>query len=259
MNRARERRIEIIRTRLMNRSAPRIQLSLILLCTGMTGFLTSYLLLRLGMSSMSLRYPLSIVAAYCVFLLSLRVWLHLQRHSALELIPDIDPFDVDIGSDGGSFGGEQFGFGGGAEFAGGGAGGSVGDSVSTASSSTGSGRSLLDGLDLDLDEGWWIVLAIVAILGGIIATLYVIYIAPVLLAEILVDGVLLAGLYKRMKRVEQRHWLRSALRRTVIPALVVMIFLTVAGYALQRAVPGAHSVGDVWNHLMSPSNGRSSR
>ena len=48
--------------------------------------------------------------------------------------------------------------------------------------------------DLDLDDGWWILIAVVALLGAAIAAFYVVYIAPALLAEILLDGVLLAGL-----------------------------------------------------------------
>jgi len=30
--------------------------------------------------------------------------------------------------------------------------------------------------------------------------------------------------------------------------LVVMLF-TVAGYAMQKVVPEAHSIGDVWRHM----------
>ena len=75
--------------------------------------------------------------------------------------------------------------------------------------------------------------------------------APVLLAEIQVDGALVAGLYKRVKGIEQRHWLRTAVRRTLLPALLVALFLATAGYALQRAVPEAHTMGDVWHHAMS--------
>ena len=93
------------------------------------------------------------------------------------------------------------------------------------------------------------VLAIVAIVAGLIASLYVVYIAPVLLAEILVDGVLVAGLYKRVKGIEQRHWLRAAVRRTLLPALLVALFFGVAGYALQSAVPEARKIGDVWREV----------
>jgi len=87
------------------------------------------------------------------------------------------------------------------------------------------------------------------LIGGLIASLYIIYIAPALLAEILVDGVLVAGLYRRVKHIEQRHWLRAAVRRTFLPALLCATLFAVAGYAMQKAFPEAHSIGDVWKHI----------
>jgi membrane protein implicated in regulation of membrane protease activity len=227
---------------------PRFQLSLILLFTGLAGFLTSFSLLHLGVSSMWLRYPIAILIAYCAFLLLLRLWLWLQRRS---LDVDFDPSGLDVNSSEAPSHGESFQFGGGGDFGGDGAGGSWGEGASSASSVS-SGGSVTDGVgfDLDLEEGWLVVLAIVALIGGLVASVYIIYIAPALLAEILVDGVLVTGLYKRVKRIEQRHWLRAAVRRTLLPATLAAIFFTVAGYAMQKAVPAAHSIGEVWNHLV---------
>ena len=248
MYQARERRIEIIKRRLLRKSMPRFQVSLILLITGITGFITSFSLLHVGILWMWLRYPIAILIAYCVFLLLLRLWLWLQRRS---LDIDFDPSALDFIPSKAHSHAESFQFGGGGDFDGGGAGGSWGESVSSpASVSSGSSGSSSFGFDLDLEEGWLIVLAIVALIGGLIASFYIIYIAPVLLAEILVDGALVAGLYKRVKPLEQRHWLRAAVRRTLLPAILVVIFFTIAGYALQKAVPEAHTMGEVWNHIM---------
>jgi len=44
--------------------------------------------------------------------------------------------------------------------------------------------------------------------------------------------------------------LRAAMRRTFLPALFVALFFTVAGYALQKAIPEAHTMGEIWNHIM---------
>ncbi|MBA2341523.1 MAG: hypothetical protein H0V88_14135, partial [Pyrinomonadaceae bacterium] len=101
----------------------------------------------------------------------------------------------------------------------------------------------------DLDELWLVVVFVVAILGSLVAAFYVVYIAPALLAEILVDGLLMTGLYKRLKGIEQRHWLRAAIRRTLLPVLLVATLFTIAGYAMQRAAPEARSIGDVWEHI----------
>ena len=247
---ARERRIKIVKRHLLRTSAPRLQVSLILSLTGLAGLLTSFSLLRLGVPWMWLRYPVAILVAYCVFLLLLRLWLWLQQHGGRG--PEVDfglpGVDLDFGSAGATGRAASFRFGGGGDFAGGGAGGSWGGSA-TASPSGAGGSSFSDVISFDLEEGWLVVLAVVAVIGGLIACFYVIYIAPALLAEILVDGALLAGLYKRIKRVERRHWLRAAVRRTLLPALLAAIFFTAAGYALQQAVPEARSVGEVWHQL----------
>jgi uncharacterized membrane protein YfcA len=245
MYRAREHRIEIIKQRLLRKSAPRFHVSLILLFTGLAGFLISFLLLHSGVSRMWLRYPMAILAAYFVFLLLLRFWLSQHRpQREIGIDPSFLDFDLPVAS---SHGG-SFEFGGGGNFGGGGAGGSWGESVSASSTSGGSSHSGGFSIDLDLDEGWLVVIAVIAVIGGIVGALYVIYIAPALLAEILVDGVLVTGLYSQVKRVEQRHWLRAAVRRTILPALLATLFLAVAGYALQKAYPKARSARDLWGY-----------
>ena len=89
------------------------------------------------------------------------------------------------------------------------------------------------------------------LIGALIASLYIIYIAPLLLAEILIDGVLLVGLYKRVKHIDQQHWLRAAVRRTIIPALVTVMLFSIAGFAMQRVAPEAHSIGGFWKHIVN--------
>ncbi|HEV2914570.1 MAG TPA: hypothetical protein VGX92_14925 [Pyrinomonadaceae bacterium] len=255
----RERTIEKVKRRLMRKSLPRVQVSLILLLTGLAGFLASFSLLRLGLGWMWLRYPIAILFAYCVFLLLLRLWLSLQRSQHELPNPELDLSAVEVNYSPLPSYNPDFKFsGGGGDAGGGGAGGSWGGSSlqaaspssSASSGGGGGGGSFLDNIDLDLEGGWLLIVALVAIIGGLLAAFYVIYAAPALLAEILVDGVLLTGLYKQMKRIEQRHWLRSAVRRTLLPALLATIFFSIAGYALQRAVPEAHSIGEVWKHVV---------
>jgi len=224
---------------------PHFQMTLILLLTGFVGFLTSFLLLHSGVSQMWLRYPLAILSAYVAFLLLLRLWLALHRSQGnYDLGVNFDlPID---GSSSGTVSPS-------ADFSFGGAGGSWGDSVSSSSSSysSGGGSSALDGVsfDLDLQELWLLVLAVVALFGGLVASLYIIYIAPVLLAEILVDGLLLRGLYNRVEHIERKHWLQTAVRKTLLPALLCMLFFGVAGGALQAVAPEANSIGEVWSAL----------
>lgn len=192
---------------------------------------------------MTFRYPMAILLAYFVFLglLGLWLWLH-KRNSSIDIDPD---FDIDLSDTSSTseinYGGED------ESFAGGGAGGSwegVPESSSSVSSDSSSGLSL-DGA-FDLDEGILVVLAVLAVVAGLLASVYIVYIAPALLAEILVDGILVASLYKRVKGIERRHWLRAAVRRTVLPALLAAIFFGIAGYALQSVAPEARSIGEVW-------------
>lgn len=241
MYKKRQRRIEIIRQRLLRKRWPRFQVSLIIMLTGFTGFLTSFILLQWGLDEMAVRYPIAIAVAYFAFLAFLALWLWLQRH---ELPVDGDLIVEVVGRTSET---HPFHFGGGGNFSGGGAGGSLGGGGSDSVKSAGS--SLANAFDLDLDELWLLVLAAAALLGGLLSTFYVIYIAPGLLAEILVDGALLAGLYRRVKRIDERHWLRAAVRRTVLPAALVALFFSVAGFAMHHAVPNAHTMGDVLQHV----------
>lgn len=233
---------------------PRFQMTLILSLTGLVAFLTSFLLLHSGVSQMWLRYPLAILSAYGAFLLLLRLWIALHRSQDSYDLGKILELPVDGGFGGTISSGSDFSFGGGGDFDGGGAGGSWGDSVSSSSASSSGGNgesSALDGvsIDLDLEELWLLVLAAVALLGGLIASLYIVYIAPVLLAEILVDALLLRGLYHRFEKIERKHWLQTAVRKTLLPALLCALFFGVAGGALQAFAPEAKSIGDVWSVL----------
>jgi hypothetical protein len=268
MREKRERIIRLVKRRLQRKGKPRLLVSLILLATGLAGFFVSFLLLHSGMTRMSLRYPLAILFAYCVFLLLLRLWLSLLRPGQDDHL-DVDfsdlPVDINLPNAPVDAGGGFSFSGGGGDAGGGGAGGSWGQGLLSSSSSSGSGggSSLSGGGGgssssgggfgggLDLDEGCLIVIAIAAIAGAFLAVLYVVYVAPALLAEILVDGVLVAGLYRKLKGIEQRHWLRAAVRKTILPALIAALLFSLAGYALQSAAPKARSIGEVWKYVMA--------
>ena len=210
-------------------------MSLILLFTGLAGFLASFSLLHLNVSRMWIRYPIAILVAYGVFLLLLRLWLWIYGR---DMDVDLDPELAEVVLEppfGGSVPSEVPHFNKRAEIG----------------NSRGGGSTSWSGFDFDLDleEGWFLIIAVIALIGALIASLYIIYIAPLLLAEILIDGVLLVGLYKRVKHIDQHHWLRTAARRTVIPVLLIAMFFSVAGFAMQRIAPEAHSIGGFWKHI----------
>ena len=251
---------------LLRRGRPRVEMAFILLLTGSAGFLLSYLLLHAGVTSMALRYPVVIFLSYGVFLLLLRAWLALRqrprrgRDSVTDhLAPDLNLLDFDSPGGGGGGGGHAPVFGGAGDFGGGGAGGSWAGATTGGPSYGGGGGSFLGDLDLDLDlpadgdEGCLVIFAVLAVVAavvaGLLASFYVIYLAPALLAEILVDGLLVAGLYRRTQHVEGQHWLKSVVRRTLLPVVLTLLCFTLAGYLMQRAAPEARSLAGFWESI----------
>lgn len=217
---ARERLVEKAKARM---AAPRFQMMLLLAATGGAGFFASYGLLQLGVDRMALRYPLAVGAAYLVFFLLLRLWLALQQDPDLDLVVDVADAGVDVMS--------------------------FGSSPPTPAAQS-SGPSLDLGVP-DFDEGiFLIVLAAVAavVLGAVV---YVIYLAPLLLAEVLVDGVLLVGFYRRLKGPEPEYWALCAVRRTWIPAIIVAVTFFFAGVVFENLAPEARSIGGVWQSVSS--------
>ncbi|HEV2864156.1 MAG TPA: hypothetical protein VGX48_24375 [Pyrinomonadaceae bacterium] len=242
--------------RLLNRRGrPRVQLALLLVLTGCAGFLLSSALLRAGLAAMWLRYPLVILLSYGVLLLLLWAWLGVQRKGGGGPDVDLDVAEVFSPVEGGRGGGTagRSGFAGGME----------------GSGRHGGGPGILDAVDVDLafdvdggDEGCLVVFAVVAlaaaVVAGMLSAFYLVWVAPALLAEVLVDGLLVTGLYRKVKDLEGRHWLRAAVRRTVVPVALTLLFFTAAGYLMQKAAPEAHSIAGFWEAVTSgrPDGGR---
>ena len=272
------RRVERVRRLLLSRGLPRAQMSLILSTTGAAGFLASFVMLRLGLTSMWLRYALAVLLAYAVFLFMLRLWLYLHSREPKGNLSDYMLDYVPTDFIGGTRATEATAdaFGGGGDFGGAGAGGSWGGGVSagvhdaapsggaggvavgggSGGGGGGSGGGLLSGLDVfDADsEGCvFFLLALALVVAGTLAALYVVYAAPLLLAEILVEGVLLSGLYRGMKgaRGMSGDWLGAAVRRTWLPVLLTLATFAAAGYFLERAAPRARSIGEAWKMVGS--------
>jgi hypothetical protein len=73
----------------------------------------------------------------------------------------------------------------------------------------------------------------------------VIWSAPLLLAELMVDGALSVSLYRRLRGIDARHWLDTALKRTVKPFVATTVLVMACGWALGLYAPHAHSLGEV--------------
>lgn len=250
----RARAIQAMQDRLERNAFPRLQMFLLVALTGGCGLLASFVMLRLGLEAMALRYPLALGVAYLFFLFLIWLWLRTNAGDYADAVPD---GSFDPGGSSGSVPGLRSG--GGGDFGGGGAAGSfdgtgavVRDAAPARSSgsSGSSGTSLGDAVDGD---GFAIPLLVIALaIGLVVASLYVVYIAPVLFAEVLVDGALSYALFRHLRGTDPQHWLASAFRRTVLPFGLTAVFLFAVGAGMAVYAPGAVSVGQVAAHAKAP-------
>lgn len=227
-------------------------MSLLVLLTGGSGWVASYGLLQAGVTAMWLRYPLALCAAYLVFFVLLWLWLRTK----FEGYGDV--FTLPSGSSSSSNGGNcaspmDFASGQGGDFSGGGASASFdsaarfnASSPPTANTSSPLGDSF--SAVGEPDEAAIPLLVILVVVGLALSSLYIVYFAPVLFAELLLDGALSATLYRRLKGLERTHWVETALRRTAMPFLLTAAFLTLSGWALASYAPNAQSIGEAVRH-----------
>jgi hypothetical protein len=242
--------IERVRKRLLRESFPRIQMTLIVALTGGFGLLASFLMLKAGLESMAIRYPLALSIAYLFFLFLFWFWLRTKAEDYLDT-PDLTGL---LPSSRPSAGVPSFKTGSGGDFGGGGATGSFDGPTTTLNAGSSAPLDAIGdsvGSVAEADELAIPLLAIALALGIALASFYVVYLAPILFAEVLVDGVLSYALLRHLRGQEPQHWLLSTFRRTVVPFAATAIFLIAVGAAMASYAPGAKSVGEVVEHARS--------
>lgn len=225
-DRQRGRAVTALKRYLLRTSLPRVQMTLIVLVTGAAGFLLSFGLLKLGMTAMMIRYPLAVAGAYAVFLGLIRLWAEFQRLQFDESqVPE--PTDDEETPRGGDLNRD--------------------------------GRSILDYLDLptdiglfdDAEGGCLLVIPLLLVGGAVVAVFSVVAAAPALFAEVLLDAVVVAALYRRLRNLQRQHWLAGAVRRTWFPALIAAALLAVAGTIMQGTAPEVRTIGGFVEHVRS--------
>ena len=218
-----------MRARLLRDGFPRVQMFILVSLTGLAGFGASALMLLAGLETMALRYTLAMGVAYLVFLLLLWLWLHTSASDYLDLVP-VDDVDLPPALR------DDF-AGGGGTFDGGGASANVdfGDAIVEKPLAT----------VASAEEGAIPLVVILLALGLLLSSLFVVWTAPILFAEILVDALLAAGLYRRLRGLERQHWMVAALKRTVIPFVLTTVLVAGAGWGMQAHAPEARSIGEV--------------
>ncbi len=241
----RAKAVQRIAAYLRHRSFPRVQMVVVVALTGAFGLLASFLLLHLGVDSMAVRYPLALSVAYLFFFALIGMWLRAQSETyvdALDLVGDFATHlpartDASLEGDhdvGGAEGPASF------ESPSADAGGGL-DAL------TGSVGSVVEADELAIPLVA-IALATALVTGLVVSAAYVVYVAPVLFAEVLLDGTLSYALFRHLSTQERSFWLTSAVRHTIVPFAATAVFLVVLGATLSAYAPGATSVGQVLAH-----------
>jgi hypothetical protein len=242
------------------RSYPRLQMFLLVALTGMFAFLLSLLLLHAGITLIVIRYPIVLGCAYLFFLFLLWLWLRSKSDDATNL-PDVFP---NWGS--GSTGQATTSLpssppisGGGGDFAGGGATGSFDnvdastfanqpmDTANGIGSVSSSAKSSSSGGDVSGFDEILIPFLLLAFVGGMLyACLELITGAPILFAELLMDGSIAYLLLKRTGRLPARSWVGTVWNRTRKVFWILLVFLFIFGLICTLNFPAAQSLADLW-------------
>ncbi|EMT5434975.1 hypothetical protein WMR10_000486 [Stenotrophomonas maltophilia] len=239
---------EVVRARrhLQQRGWPRLQMALIVALTGAAGFLASHLLRLAGVDAMLLRYPMAVLLAYGVFLLLMWIWIRWRWDDVL------DGLSSEVGgaspsAHGGvaespwsSVGGRS-----------GGGGASASWNESAQAGGGDAGELPLTGLAED-EAGLplLVILGIVALVATVLlASMWVVWSAPVLMAELLVDAAIASGLYRRMQGMREQGWWRVCVTHTIWPLLGLLLFFAVVGWLAQELAPGAVSLAQAFRAL----------
>lgn len=230
----------------MRHGWPRLQMLLLVALTGGAGFIASWALRHAGMTEMWLRYPLAVGIAYLVFLLLLWAWLHTRSDDWLDATDLLEVGARGVRGGWQGHGGHSGGGGASASFESPGVDGDVtGGALDAVTGPVGEAMGAVG----DADE---FAIPLAALIGAIalvavvaLSSLFVVWSAPVLLAEMVVDFTLAAGLYRRLRHLPRQHWLQTALRRTGFPFVLTALFAALAGAGMGWYVPDADSIGDV--------------
>lgn len=243
----RARRVAQVRRWIERYRHPRLALAVIAMLTGVAALAASAALLAGGLTAMGLRYPLAVAMAYAVFVLLLWLWLRREQ-------PDGDVPDASGSGNGSS---PEVYSGGGGRFGGGGASGEYGPGSITAEAGEAAGSAANEAPakavefvgDAAGEAGVAVVLlglvvAAVALLGWWLLSL-----APALAAELVIDALLAAVLYRRLRRHSGPYLLHAIVRRTGRAFLLLAVGAAVLGAWAQWQVPQVRTVGDLWSQF----------
>lgn len=210
-----------LRHRLRREGWPRLQMLLLVMLTAGAGFLASGPLHLAGWRHPTQRYPAAVAIAYLVFLALLWLWLETSAADWAEGVSNLGDALPDDGRSG------------------------AGGACEPSDGASAEEGEALPGLDaLEAADEFAIALALLLLLLAVlVGAVWLVYAAPTLFAELLLDAALAAGLLRRLRGAGDGNWLLTALRRSAPVFLVAALMLGVTGWGLEHAVPGAETLG----------------
>lgn len=226
----------------------RWHMTLICFITLACGILFSKTLLYLQMSHPMIRYGLAIGFAYATFFALIKIWLLLLFKNRSHSQPNdyaVEDVVADVALNVNSPGPTSW-SGGGGQSSGGGASESWGETSKSSSFGEDASSALLD------SDAVAIVILIVAVCTAIFgSSFYFIYQAPEILFEAAFEGVLVASLFRRGKKLQAEGWRYSVFKRTWKPFALVLVTSLLFGYLMKAQCPAATSFADYramcWN------------
>ncbi len=242
-----------------SRFAIRFHLSLILLGTLASGWISAKLLLLTGMSYMPIRYFLSTLCAYGIFILLSSLWLkYLGRHSTVASrranrnnlnymdapmdLPDISaPHSMNTPGEWGEGGGG---------FSGAGASGTFAEGMNEwqIDSSRPSLPDLPDA-SLDVDDIFGAIVAfifVVVVFFLLTWSAYLLIQLPILLAEGLFQAILTAALIRTTKKMDNHNWAESVFKQTRWIAACILVITLTCGFVAEIKCPSAQKLADAF-------------
>lgn len=234
MNRSVRHRLVARLARRGGYASARVVVTIALLAAGCVAFLSSVLLLHLGLGSMPARYGVVVLVGYLSFLGLLRMAMWLKRKDVADRSLDVcvepssgsapDPLPrFEGGASGGGGGGASWG--------------EAAPATDSVSVDVGAGDDLLP-----------VVLVCGAAAAGVVAVGFVIYSAPMLLGEIALDLAVVSAVSRRARR-QRGWWGHGAFRRTWLAACGLLLSMVLVGLLFTWIEPGATSVGQVMQSI----------
>jgi hypothetical protein len=202
-------------------------LTVIMLLTGLIGFMISFLLLRANVNEMWQRYPIAVAGAYGGFLGLLRLWVAVERS---RFDPQVGEIERDLHDS--TEGPEKMWHG------------------SARRSSWLDRLDFPDVFSFDLDEGCLPAILIAALCALVVLLVSAIAAAPGLIAEVFLDAFIISVMYRRLRIAAKEHWLGTAIRKTWWMALLTAALLAISGWCLEQMAPGSRSIGPAIHRLI---------